>query len=88
MEHRSPTPPTHGLVNHAGEVFGNPGLFVADAAAFPSAPGFPPSMTIAALAERQAELIVENAQTVTDATALSAAAGSRRQSEGPDEAST
>ena len=50
--------PEHGLVNHAGEVFGNPGLFVADAAAFPSAPGFPPSMTIAALAERQAELIV------------------------------
>ncbi len=59
--------PVHGLVNHAGEVFGNPGLFVADAAAFPSAPGFPPSMTIAALAERQAELISQNAQLISDA---------------------
>ncbi len=64
--------PERGVVDHAGEVFGNPGLFVADAAAFPSAPGFPPSMTIAALAERQAELI-------TETTPAGAGADQRRQ---------
>lgn len=47
-----------GVVDHSGQVFGNPGLYVADGSALPRAPGWPPSMTIAALAERQAELIV------------------------------
>jgi cholesterol oxidase len=50
--------PDGGVVDHTGEVFGNTGLYVADASAFPHAPGWPPSMTIASLAERQAELIV------------------------------
>jgi cholesterol oxidase len=40
-----------------GEVFGYPGLFVSGGAAYPAPPGVPPSLTIAALAERQAELI-------------------------------
>ena len=53
--------PEDGVVDHRGEVFGNSGLFVADAAAFSRAPGCPPSMTIAALAERQSELIGEAA---------------------------
>lgn len=47
-----------GVVDHSGQVFGNRGLYVADGSALPRAPGWPPSMTIAALAERQADLIV------------------------------
>jgi cholesterol oxidase len=46
-----------GVVDHTGEVFGNPGLFIADGALYPRSPGIPPSMTIAALAERQAALM-------------------------------
>nr|WP_240901416.1 GMC oxidoreductase [Thioalkalivibrio sp. XN279] len=37
-----------GVIDGRGEVYGFPGLFVADAAALPAAPGGPPSMTIAA----------------------------------------
>jgi cholesterol oxidase len=39
------------VVNHAGEVFGYPNLFVADGAIVPEAIGLNPSKTIAALAE-------------------------------------
>lgn len=46
-----------GVVDHTGEVFGNPGLFIADGALYPRSPGIPPSLTIAALAERQAALM-------------------------------
>jgi cholesterol oxidase len=49
--------PAGGVVDHRGEVFGCPGLYVADGAAYPAPPGLPPSLTIAALAERQAELL-------------------------------
>jgi cholesterol oxidase len=49
--------PAGGVVDHRGEVFGCPGLYVADGAAYPAPPGVPPSLTIAALAERQAELL-------------------------------
>lgn len=49
--------PKEGVVDHRGQVFGNPGLFVADGSLFPRGPACPPSMTIAALAERQASLI-------------------------------
>ncbi len=51
--------PGDGVVDHRGEVFGHPGLFVADGSLYPRAPGIPPSMTIAALAERQATLMLE-----------------------------
>jgi cholesterol oxidase len=44
--------PTDGVVNHAGEVFGYPNLYVADAAIIPEALGVNPSRTIGALAER------------------------------------
>jgi cholesterol oxidase len=49
--------PVDGVVDHRGEVFGHPGLFVADGSLYPRAPGGPPSMTIAALAERIAALM-------------------------------
>lgn len=38
-------------------VFGHPGLFVADGSLYPRSPGIAPSMTIAALAERQASVM-------------------------------
>ncbi len=81
--------PEHGVVNHAGALFGSPGLFVADAAGFPTAAGFPPSMTIAALAERQAELIVnECTQTAADEAAPLARVGRSHGSPGPLAASS
>jgi cholesterol oxidase len=46
-----------GVVDHRGEVFGYPNLFVADGAIIPEAIGLNPSRTIAALAERIAKLI-------------------------------
>ena len=49
----------NGVVNHKGEVFDHRNLYVADGAIIPEAIGANPSKTIAALAERIAELIVE-----------------------------
>ena len=46
-----------GVVDHKGEVFGHPGLYVADGSIIPKAIGLNPSRTIAALAERIAEHI-------------------------------
>lgn len=46
--------PSAGVVNSQGEVWNNPGLFIADASALPAAPGTPPSMTIAAWARHVA----------------------------------
>jgi cholesterol oxidase len=46
-----------GVVNHRGEVFGYPNLYVADGAIIPEAIGLNPSRTIGALAERIADLI-------------------------------
>jgi cholesterol oxidase len=48
-----------GVVNHKGEVFGYPNLYVADAAVIPEALGVNPSRTIGALAERTAKIIRE-----------------------------
>ncbi|MBL8149324.1 MAG: GMC family oxidoreductase [Blastocatellia bacterium] len=47
-----------GVVSASGEVFGYPGLYVADGAIIPSALGVPPSATIAALAERISDKII------------------------------
>jgi cholesterol oxidase len=49
---------TTGVVDHRGEVFGHPGLYVADGAIVPRAVGVNPSRTIAALAERIAEIMI------------------------------
>lgn len=46
-----------GVVDHRGEVFNYPNLFVADGAIVPEAVGLNPSKTIAALAERIADLM-------------------------------
>lgn len=51
-----------GVVNHKGEVFYYPNLYVADGAIIPTAIGANPSKTIAALAERIAEFIVREKQ--------------------------
>jgi cholesterol oxidase len=51
--------PEHGVVDHNGEVYGNRGLFVADAAALPAAVGTPPSLTIAAWAHHVADHLAE-----------------------------
>lgn len=52
------TSPANGVVGHTGEVFGYPGLYVADGAIVPEALGLNPSRTIAALAERISDHIV------------------------------
>ena len=46
-----------GVVDHRGEVYGNPGLFIADGSALPAAPGGPPSLAIAAWAHHVADHI-------------------------------
>lgn len=48
----------HGVVNGDGEVFGHPGLYVADAAALPKPVGGPPSITIGAWADHVAERFI------------------------------
>jgi len=47
-----------GVVDHNGQVFGYPGLYVADGAIVPRAVGLNPSRTIAALAERIAARMI------------------------------
>ncbi len=48
-----------GVVDANGEIFNNPGPFVADAAALPKPEGGPPSLTIAAWANHVAECFLE-----------------------------
>ena len=49
--------PSTGVVDHLGEVFGYPNLFVLDGAIVPEAVGVNPSRTIAALAERAMQTV-------------------------------
>jgi cholesterol oxidase len=51
---------THGVVDHRGEVYGNPGLFITDGSVLPAAPGGPPSLAIAAWAHYVADGMAEN----------------------------
>jgi cholesterol oxidase len=48
-----------GMVDPYGEVFGYPGLYVADGSVMPGPVGANPSLTIAALANRFAKRIIE-----------------------------
>jgi cholesterol oxidase len=49
-------------VDSYGEVFGYPGLYVADGSVMPGPVGPNPSLTIAALADRFAERLLERAR--------------------------
>jgi len=51
--------PSEGVVDSHGQVFNYPGLYVADGSVMPAAVGANPSLTIAALADRFADGIVE-----------------------------
>ena len=53
--------PDRGVVDHQGEVYGNPNLFIADGSALPAAVGTPPSLTIAAWAHHVADHIARTA---------------------------
>jgi cholesterol oxidase len=53
--------PDRGVVDHNGEVYGNPGLFIADAAALPAAIGTPPSLAIGAWAHHVADRLAQRA---------------------------
>jgi len=48
-----------GVVDHRGEVFGHPNLYVSDGAMLPGAVGRNPSMTIGAMGERVAALMLQ-----------------------------
>jgi cholesterol oxidase len=50
--------PANGVTDHRGEVWGHPGLFVADGAVVPGPLAVNPSLTIAALAERTAHWMI------------------------------
>ncbi|WP_086738220.1 GMC oxidoreductase [Erythrobacter colymbi] len=50
--------PDHSVVDKNGEVWDQPGLFVADASAFPSSLGINPALTVAAHALRVADAII------------------------------
>ena len=64
-----------GVVNGCGEVWGNRGLYVVDAAAIPEAPGTPPSLNIAAWASHVGASI-DDATSAADATGPVAAVAS------------
>ncbi|HKM54859.1 MAG TPA: GMC oxidoreductase, partial [Isosphaeraceae bacterium] len=51
-----------GVVDHRGEVFGYPNIFVADGSVLPVAVGRNPSMTIAAISERSAQLMAKSSR--------------------------
>lgn len=53
----------HGVVSTSGEVFGCPRLFVADGSVMPGPVGANPSLTIAALADRFADALIERGPT-------------------------
>ena len=55
-----------GVVDAGGEVHGNPGLFVADAAALPAPTGAPPTQSIAAWAENVAKRFIDTSNSNRD----------------------
>ena len=59
--------PQRGVIDHTGQVFGCPGLYVADGAALPQSLGCGPSMTIAAWAKNVAHHIHRKISTDVEA---------------------
>jgi cholesterol oxidase len=57
--------PEQGVVDAHGQVFGVPGLSIADGSVMPGPVGPNPSLTIAALADRFADRILEHDGKVT-----------------------
>ena len=51
--------PDLGVVDHNGEVYGNPGLFITDASALSAAPGVPPALSISAWAHHVADRLAD-----------------------------
>ncbi|MES1210511.1 MAG: GMC oxidoreductase, partial [Pseudomonadota bacterium] len=51
-----------GVVNHHGEVWNYPGLYVTDGASLPSALSVNPSLTIAAVAERASQWMLHGGE--------------------------
>ena len=56
------TSPDAGVVNHQGEVWGHPGLYVVDGSIMPGPLAVNPSLTIAALAERVSQWLIHGAE--------------------------
>jgi cholesterol oxidase len=52
--------PVNGVVSPFGEVYGYPGLFVADGSVIPTSIGFPPAMTISAISEHIADSVISS----------------------------
>ncbi|MFC0041731.1 GMC oxidoreductase [Actinomadura rayongensis] len=69
--------PGDGVCDSFGEVFGHPGLFVADGSAMPGPVGANPSLTIAAFADRMSTRLLEGLSTTSanDATPKATGAG-------------
>lgn len=73
--------PQTGVVDQWGEVFGCPGLYVADGAAMPGPVGANPSLTIAAFADRLSTHLLETARRPARRTAVTAPAPTDQQTE-------
>jgi cholesterol oxidase len=54
---------SRGVVDHRGEVFNYPGLYVSDASIFPAAPCCGPHYTILAQSDRISRQIIADAST-------------------------
>ena len=77
------TTPQEGVVDPHGRVFGYEGLHVADGSVMPGPVGPNPSLTIAALADRFADSIIEEEARPTAGRRAAAGVGPRRGEPGP-----
>jgi len=78
-----------GVVNEYGEVYNNPGLYVADGSIMPGPVGPNPSLTIAALADRIADRILHDSDDASaPGTDEMSAAGASENGEAPPEPHT
>jgi cholesterol oxidase len=60
--------PARGVVDEFGEVYNHPNLYVADGSVLPGPVGPNPALTIAAVADRIADHIIEEAPRAADTT--------------------